>query len=470
MATERTLLVVEDDTGLARQYRWSFPQLRVVTARNRNEAIDSARRNQPQVAIVDLGLPPDPDGISEGLATVVGLSEAAPGIKAIVATGHGGRESAMLAVTRGAHDFFEKPIDIEVLRVIVERAFRLHAIEEENRQLQQTTGAGALRRVVTNAESMMQVCRDIERLAATDVPLLLLGESGTGKDVLARSLHEVSPRSGGPFVAINCGAIPENLLESELFGHERGAFTGAVKQSIGRIETAQGGTLFLDEIGDLPMPLQVKLLRFLQDHVIERIGGRRSIPVDARIVSATNRNLDELIESGQFRLDLFYRLNIMSLTVPPLRERPGDPILLAQFFLRRFANDEGLVRPGLSESAIAALSAHSWPGNVRELENRVRRAVIMARGAAITAHDLGLDEAPAPVPDLRLARQTAEREAVQRALALADGSMSEAARILGVRRPTLYSLMETLGIDATPAKATASKSGTEESSRREKAE
>ena len=447
--TDGTLLVVEDDAGLARQYRWSFPKLRVVTARNRSEAIEAARRSAPQVAIVDLGLPPDPDGITEGLATLVALEEAAPGVKAIVATGHGARETAMLAVTRGAHDFFEKPVDIEVLRIIVERAFRLHAIEAENRQLQQVTGGGALRRIVTNAESMIRVCQDTERLAATDVPVLLLGESGTGKDVLARSLHELSPRSGGPFVAINCGAIPEALLESELFGHERGAFTGAVKQSVGRIETAQGGTLFLDEIGDLPMSLQVKLLRFLQDHVIERIGGRRSIPVDVRVISATNRDLDELIETGRFRLDLFYRLNIVSVTVPPLRERPGDPLLLAQFFLRRFASEQGVPRPGLAESAVAALSAHPWPGNVRELENRVRRAVIMARNTTITADDLGLAEAPAPVADLRMARQSAEREAVQRALALAGGSMSEAARILGIRRPTLYSLMETLGMDAT---------------------
>jgi len=445
--TKETLLIVEDDPGLCRQYRWAFPGRTVVTAHTRSDAIEAAQRDRPQVAIVDLGLPPDPDGISEGLATLATLVGEQPRLKAIVATGHSGRDSAVLAVTRGAHDFFEKPVDINILRIIVDRAFRLHEIETENEQLRQIGGDNALKRVITTSDAMFQVCRDIQKLAATDVPILLLGESGTGKDVLARSLHELSDRADGPFIAINCGAIPENLLESELFGHERGAFTGAVRQSVGRIEIAQGGTLFLDEIGDLPMSLQVKLLRFLQEHVIERVGGRLPIPVDVRVVSATNQDLTQLIESGRFRLDLFYRLNIVSVTIPPLRDRAGDPVLLARYFLGRFGREAGRAQMSLSDAAIAALDAHDWPGNVRELENRVRRASIMAGGSAITPEDLGLRETQTPALDLRMARQNAERDVIQQALSQSGGSISKAARILNVQRPTLYALINGLGID-----------------------
>jgi two-component system NtrC family response regulator len=444
------ILIVEDDPGLCRQYRWAFPGRTVLTASARNEAIAVVERQRPPVAVIDLGLPPDPDGVSEGMAVLDALLNIAPEMKIIVATGHSGKDNALRAIGRGAHDFYEKPVDIDVLRLIVERSFRLYSLEAENRRLAATTTASPIKRIITASESMLRVCRDIEKLAATNVPVLLLGDSGTGKEALARALHELGPRAPGPFVAINCGAIPENLLESELFGHEKGAFTGAVKQSIGRIETAQNGTLFLDEIGDLPHPLQVKLLRFLQEQVIERVGGRRPIPVDVRIVSATNQSLEGLVETGQFRADLFYRLNIVPVRIPPLRERAGDAILLARYFLVRFSRELGRNLIGFTDEALAALAVHPWPGNVRELENRVRRAAIMTEGRMVDAADLELASRALPELDLRSARQRAEREVVQLALARAHGSMAGAARMLGISRPTLYGLLDSLGIEGSP--------------------
>lgn len=446
-AIETGLLIVEDDPGLCRQYRWAFPGRTVVIAGNRVEAIEQARRTQPQVAIIDLGLPPDPDGISEGLAILDALFRENQTIKVIVATGNGKHENALLATARGAHDFFEKPVDIEILRVIVDRAFRLSALEQENRRLSAIGSPSPLPRVITGSESMLKICRTIEKLAPATAPVLLLGESGTGKEILAQSLHELGPRAKAPFIAINCGAIPEPLLESELFGHEKGAFTGAIKQTPGRIELAQGGTLFLDEIGDLPLGLQVKLLRFLQESVIERVGGRRTIAVDARIISATHQNLDALVAAGRFRLDLLFRLNIVSVPIPPLRERGGDAVLLGRFFLNRFAQEQNRVGLSFAESALAALMQHPWPGNVRELENRVRRAAIMADRQQIEAKDLDLAEmAPLPISDLRAARRGAERDAIQLALARADGSITVAARLLGVSRPTLYGMIDSLGM------------------------
>ena len=446
---EAALLIVEDDPGLCRQYRWAFPGRTVLTASSRSEGLAIVERQRPPVAVIDLGLPPDPDGVSEGMALLDAMLKITPEMKIIVATGHSGKDNALHAIGRGAHDFYEKPVDIEVLRLIIERTFRLYALEAENRRL--AGGASSpIKRIITGSDIMLKLCRDIEKLAATNVPVLLLGESGTGKEALARALHELGPRAAQPFVAINCGAIPEALLESELFGHERGAFTGAVKQSIGRIETAQNGTLFLDEIGDLPHPLQVKLLRFLQEQVIERIGGRRPIPVDVRIVSATNQSLESLVETGRFREDLYYRLNIVPVRIPPLRERGGDPILLARYFLVRFARELGRNLIGFTDEALAALSAHPWPGNVRELENRVRRAAIMTEGRMVDAADLELASRELPELDLRLARQRAEREVVQLALARAHGSVAGAARLLGISRPTLYGLFETLGIEGMP--------------------
>jgi two-component system NtrC family response regulator len=355
---------------------------------------------------------------------------------------------ALRAISTGAYDFCEKPMDIALMRSIVERAERVHALEDENRRLAEAPTQSPIKRLVTASESMLKVCRTIERLATTNVSVLLLGESGTGKEALARAVHDLGPRAKQPFVAINCGAIPENLLESELFGYERGAFTGAVKQTIGKIEAANKGTLFLDEIGDLPHPLQVKLLRFLQEQVIERIGGRATIPVDVRIVSATNMALEEQITDGRFRNDLFYRLNSVTVRIPPLRDRPGDPMLLARFFLGRFNREFSRNIRGFTDEAISAMSAHAWPGNVRELENRMKRAVVMADARLIDAADLELAPGAANEEDLdlRSARLRAEREVLQKAVARSNGTLATAAKLLGISRPTLYTLMEAHGM------------------------
>jgi two-component system, NtrC family, response regulator len=438
------LLIVEDDVGLCNQYRWAFPGHDTLFAHNRQQALAMVQREQPHLAILDLGLPPDPDGVSEGFATLEQATRMAPDLKTIVATSHGDRTYALRAVASGAYDFCEKPIEIAVLRTVVDRAQRLFELEEENRQLAQASVPAPLRHIVTGSDSMQKVNRTIERVAPTNVTVLLLGESGTGKELLARAIHELSPRANQPFVAINCGAIPETLLESELFGHERGAFTGAVKQNIGKIESASHGTLFLDEIGDLPLALQVKLLRFLQEQTIERIGGRAPIAIDVRVVSATNAALEERVEHGSFRSDLFYRLNAVSVRIPPLRERPGDALLLARYFLNRFNRELNRSLRGFTEAATAAIDAHGWPGNVRELENRVKRAVVMADGKLIDTQDLELEPPERLVMDfdLRAARTRAEREVLQRALAHANNRLTQAAKLMGISRPTLYGLLE----------------------------
>lgn len=444
-----TLLIVEDDEGLCSQYRWAFPNYSLMTANTRAQALAIVQKHRPAVVVTDLGLPPDPDGVSEGFAVLDNVLRTNPDAKVIVATGNGDRAHALRAVASGAYDFYEKPIDIEVLRAIVDRALRMHQLEGENRRLAEAPGPSPIARIITDAEPMLKICRSVERLAGANVPVLLLGESGTGKEALARALHDLGPRAKQPFVAINCGAIPENLLESELFGHERGAFTGAVKQTIGKIENADRGTLFLDEIGDLPHPLQVKLLRFLQDQVVERIGGRKPIQVDVRIVSATNQLLESQIAHGRFREDLFYRLNSVSLRIPPLRERPGDPVLLARFFLHRFNREFGRNLRGLTNEATAAILNHPWPGNVRELENRMKRAVVMSEGSLVGTDDLELVANPGDPAlnlDLRIARLRAEREVIQLALAQSNGTLSQAARLLGISRPTLYGLLDTHGL------------------------
>ena len=454
MATKPKLLVVEDDEGLRSQYRWAFPAFEVAMAAARPPAISIVQKEHPPVIIMDLGLPPDPDGVSEGLATLEEVLQIAPETKVIVVTGNGERKNALKAIGLGAYDFCEKPVELDVLRTIIDRALNLHRLEDENRRLAAMPARSPIARIVTANQAMLKVCRDVEKLAATHVPVLLLGESGTGKEALAQALHELGPRTKHPFVAINCGAIPENLLESELFGHERGAFTGAVKQTIGKIESANRGTLFLDEIGDLPHPLQVKLLRFLQDQIVERIGGRQRIQVDVRIVSATNASLEDRVAEGTFRGDLFYRMNAVTVRIPPLRERNGDATLLANYFLSRFNREFGRNIRGFTEAATAALSAHSWPGNVRELENRMKRAVVMAERRTIDATDLELAPAAhAAVPlDLRAARLRAEHEVLQLALARANGTLSVAAKLLGISRPTLYGLMEAHGIEIDPGK------------------
>jgi two-component system, NtrC family, response regulator len=449
------LLIVEDDEGLCAQYRWAFPACEVLLARTRPQALALVKRDNPPVAIMDLGLPPDPDGVTEGFAMLTEVLRLVPTTKVVIATGNGARENALKAVGLGAYDFCEKTVEIGVLRTIVDRALNLHRLEDENRRLTNLPVRSPIERIVTASVPMLKVCRDIEKLAATNVSVLLLGDSGTGKEALAAALHELGPRAKHPFVAINCGAIPENLLESELFGHERGAFTGAVKQTIGQIESAQKGTLFLDEIGDLPHQLQVKLLRFLQDQIIERIGGRQKIQVDVRVVSATNANLEEKIALGLFRGDLFYRMNAVTVRIPPLRERGGDAMLLANFFLNRFNREFGRDIRGFTEAAVAALEAHDWPGNVRELENRLKRAVVMAETRMIGVTDLafGSGERELPDLDLRAARARVEREVVQAALARGNNTLTTAARLLGVSRPTLYALMAEHGIEGEKASA-----------------
>ena len=447
----RKLLVVEDDEGLQRQLRWSYEDYEVVIAGSRDAAIDALRVHQPAVVTLDLGLPPDPDGVSEGFATLDAILRTRPATKVIVASGHGARESARRAIASGAFDFYQKPVDIDELGLIVRRAFHVADLEAENRRLadsvQSATG-DVLGGIITGAPEMLKVARMIERVATAQVSVMLLGASGTGKELLARGLHNASLRVGKPFVAINCAAIPENLLESELFGYERGAFTGAVKTQEGKIELAEGGTLFLDEVGDIPLPLQVKLLRFLQERVIERIGGRKAIPVDVRIVCATHQDLDSMIAGGRFRDDLFYRLAEIIVRIPSLAERHGDAVLLAHHFMTKFSRENGRSFKGFMPDAVAAISDHGWPGNVRELENRLKRAVIMAESSRLTAGDLDLggplDEASL---SLKSVRESADRIAIRRVLSRTENNMSHAARILGVSRPTLYDLIKQYGLE-----------------------
>jgi two-component system NtrC family response regulator len=440
------LLIVEDDAGLQRQLAWTFEDYHVLSASDRLSAIALLTSEEPPVITLDLGLPPDPDGASEGLATLERIKTQAPHAKVIVVTGNDGRAHALKAIDLGAYDFYQKPIDADTIRLIVDRAYKLHALETENRRLSQFERRSPLHGLVTASPAMLSVCSAVEKIAPTSVTVFLLGESGTGKELLARALHELSPRASKPFVAINCAAIPENLLESELFGHEKGAFTGAHKQVIGKIELANHGTLFLDEIGDMPMPLQAKLLRFLQQRNFERIGGRGEIAVDVRIICATNRKPEELIKVGQFREDLYYRLSEMVISIPPLRQREGDVVLLAHHFLNVVNQQTGRGVRGFAADAQAALAAHPWLGNVRELENRVKRAVIMAEASQITAEDLDLSRAAiasiSSPTTLREARERAEREVIQRALAQTGHNMTKAAKLLDISRPTLYDLIQ----------------------------
>src|SRR6476661_331649 len=405
------LLVVEDDEGLQRQLKWAYEGYRVVCASDRESAIEQLRLHEPAVVTLDLGLPPDPDGTEEGFGVLAEILWLKPDTKVIVATGHGARESATRAIAMGAYDFYKKPVDIDELGLIVARAFHLHDIEEENRRLESGADATVLGSIITGAPEMQKVGKTIERVASADVSVMLLGASGTGKELLARAVHEKSGRKG-EFIAINCAAIPENLLEAELFGYERGAFTGAVKSNVGKIELAEGGTLFLDEVGDIPLPLQVKLLRFLQERVIERIGGRQPIAVDTRIVCATHQDLEAMIAQGRFREDLYYRLAEIVVRIPSLAERPGDAALLAKHFLARFAREMNPGVKGFAPGALAAIEHWPWPGNVRELENRLKRAVIMADGKLVTAADMDLagPAADALPVNLKAAREAADRQ------------------------------------------------------------
>lgn len=445
---KQKLLIVEDDPGLQKQFKWTLDDYEIVIAADRDAAITQLRRYEPAVVLLDLGLPPDVDGASEGLATLQQILNLATSTKIIVVTGNLDRSNAVKAISMGAYDFFQKPFEPEVLKLMIARALHVHALETENRHLSSLRGRSSLQGLITSSDSMLKVCRTIEKVAPVNATVLLLGESGTGKEVLARGVHELSPRANKRFVAINCAAIPDTLLESELFGYEKGAFTGAAKLTLGKIEYANEGTLFLDEIGDLPLPLQSKLLRFLQERVIERLGGRGEISVDVRVVCATHRDLSTMIREGSFREDLYYRLSEISIKIPPLRERPGDPVLLAQSFLERYAAEQSRNIKGFSADALAALEAHTWPGNVREMENLIKRAVIMAENGNITASDLGLEplQAEAMPFNLRQVREDAERRAITRALAQVGGSIAQAAELLGISRPTLYDLMNKTGL------------------------
>ena len=445
---KKKLLIIEDDLGLQKQLRWNFDDYEVSLAADRESALSQLRRHEPAVITMDLGLPPDPDGSTEGLAILQEVLALAPETKLIVLTGNQDHTNALKAVEMGAYDFQQKPFDPDMLSLVVERAFFLHDLQQENQRLQSVKGESPISDVVTRDPALIKACRNIEKVAPSDATVMLLGDSGTGKEVLARALHNSSNRTDHRFVAINCAAIPEALLESELFGYEKGSFTGAAKQTLGKIELANGGTFFLDEVGDLPMPLQAKLLRFLQERVIERVGGREEIPVDIRIVCATHQNLQKLIDEGQFREDLYYRLCEIVIDIPPLKDRIGDSVLLAHHFKNIFCSKQSRSSLNFSQEALAAIDNHTWPGNVREMENCIKRAVIMADGNIIGADDLGLqanDTELEPI-NLRQIREKEECKALVRALARVDGNIAQAAKLLGVSRPTIYDLMSRCGI------------------------
>lgn len=441
----RSLLVVEDNPGLQKQLKWLFDEYHVLSAGDRASALRVVKDHRPSVITLDLGLPPDKANASEGLAALEDILSFDPYVKVIVVTGNDDRHHALKAIELGAYDFYQKPIDDEVLKLIVDRAFYVHDLENENRQHYRQLEKSPLQGVVAASPQMHKICRQVEKIAPVDVSVLILGESGTGKEVIARALHELSSRANNRFVAINCAAIPENLLESELFGYEKGAFTGAVKQTKGRFELAEGGTLFLDEIGDLTMALQAKLLRFLQERVIERVGGRKEIPLDLRVVCATHQDIPGRVKQEEFREDLYYRISEITLNLPPLRERDGDAILLARVFMKSYAEQHGKKLKGFTTDALTAIDAYPWTGNVRELENKIKRAVIMADGGLITTEDLELDSRSmdeAQITELSEVREKAERRAIQRAISMFNNNISQVAKALGVSRPTLYALME----------------------------
>lgn len=447
--TKTTLLIVDDDEDIRTQLKWALcNDYTLLTAGDRAGALAAFTASRPTVTLLDLGLPPRPNGPEEGLAALSAILASDPLAKVIVVSGQGEKENALRAVGGGAYDFLCKPVDMDELRLVLRRCVYVAELEQEHRAAQHRAEVEVFEEMLGGSPRMQAVFDFIRKVAPTNAPVLILGESGTGKEMVARALHQRSGQKGGPFVAINCSTIPENLLESELFGHEKGAFTGAHTQRKGHIEAAAGGTLFLDEIGDLSAPVQVKLLRFLQEKCFQRVGGRQEIPSDARVLTATNRNLQELVAGGKFREDLFFRLAVVVVKVPPLRERGTDIASVAKAFLRSYGVDHA--KPGLSfaPDALRALDFHRWPGNIRELQNRVRRAVIMTEGKRVTARDLELTDTASALPPqtLKEARESVEREMIQDALKRHGGKITSAALELGVSRPTLYELMEKLGI------------------------
>jgi len=441
---------VEDDPGLQSQMRWCFDDYEVTICGDREDAINQFRRHQPGVVLLDLGLPPDPGGVTEGLATLEEILSMAPTTKIIIVTGDNDRANAVKAIGLGAYDFYQKPVDPEILLLVVDRAYRVNILEQENQQLLCAQQTMPLEGIIGASPQLLKVCQTIEKIAPSNITTLLLGASGTGKELFAQALHKLSPRAKEKIVAINCAAIPDNLLESELFGYEKGAFTGAAKLTPGKIELADGGTLFLDEIGDLPFELQAKLLRFLQERVVERVGGRVEIPVDVHIICATHQNLAQHIDEGRFREDLYYRISEISINIPPLKDREGDPLILAKAFLDRFNREYSKAIRGFDKDAISAIENYDWPGNVREIESKMKRAVIMTEAGQITLEDLQLKESrKEPLPlNLKLVREDAERKAIQRALSHTDNNVSETAKALGITRPTLYNLFEKYGLNS----------------------
>ena len=440
------LLIIEDDIGLQSQLRWHFDQYEVIIAGNRDDAIAAVRLHEPPIILQDLGLPPDDEGVEEGFRCIREISALLPTAKIIVMTGNSDYENAVRAIAMGAYDFYQKPVNAETLDLILQRAFHIHRLEEQNRILKEQQQA-PLDGIIACDPAMLKICRTIEKLAPSNVTCTLTGESGTGKEVLARALHRLSPRAQGRMMAINCAAVPENLMESELFGYEKGAFTGANKRTIGKIETANEGTLFLDEIGDMPLPLQAKLLRFLQERTIERVGGREDIPVDVRVVCATNKNLQQMVKDGTFREDLYYRICEMEIHIPPLRDRQGDKLLLARHFLRIYAEQNNPSVVGFSQEAAESIEAYEWPGNIREMENRVKRAVVMCEDKHIGSMDLGLLSGDGVNINLRQVRLQAERSAILKALTMTENNISAAAKLLGVTRPTLYDLLKKYNVN-----------------------
>lgn len=439
--TKPTLLIVEDDLGLQSQLKWHFDKYNVVVAEDRVSAINAIRQFEPSVVLQDLGLPPDDEGVEEGFKTVQEIIALSPHTKIIVITGNHDYENAVRAVALGAYDFYQKPVNPETLDLIVERAYNIFELEETNRRLQEQQ-VSPLNGIIASDPEMLKICHTIEKLAPSNVTCTILGESGTGKEVFSRAIHNLSDRNAKRFVAINCAAVPENLMESELFGYEKGAFTGASKQTLGKVEMAHGGTLFLDEIGDMPLTLQAKLLRFLQERVIERVGGREEINVDVRVVCATNKNLDQMVAEGTFREDLYYRICEIVINIPPLRDRTGDKVLLARFMLKKMAEEQGRNINGFTTEATQAIDSYHWPGNIREMENKIRRAVIMCEEKFITANDLMLETPEDFSINLRQVRQEAEKKAIRKAISMSEGNYSAAAKLLGITRPTLYDLMK----------------------------
>lgn len=449
----RRLLIIEDDPGLQSQMRWCFSEdLEVTVASDREAAIAALRREEPSVVTLDLGLPPDPGGATEGFALLEEILRLAPMTKVIVVTGREDKENAVKAIGMGASDFYQKPLDADILTFVVNRAFRLAELERENQELTHHGNGTNIKGIIAASPQMMTLCRTLEKVAPTDITTLITGETGTGKEVLARALHDLSPRANQVFAAINCAAIPENLLESELFGFEKGSFTGATQSKTGKIESANGGTLFLDEIGDMPMSLQAKLLRFLQERVVDKVGSVKPIPVDVRVVCATHRNVDQLISSGSFREDLYYRISEITLDVPPVRERDGDALVIAQSLLKSLGKQMDRQNLTFADDAVNAINSYPWPGNVREMINKVKRATIMADGKRITSEDLELPAGDQPEVshlNLRQVREQAESKAILQALQTSGYNMAQASRLLGITRPTLYNLTDKYRIDTS---------------------